>query len=161
MCWAKNSSRSLATSVPNASKKRSNGNFESINMAEPPGIFTVISGMPAESASVVDFCLVYSWPSRSPADCKSNSSWASPNFPLAWLLDKAPAIFLVSSKIDSLALRISLIVVSSFASASVRTRFASFDWTDNFSTVDFIAFNSAVNLIEFSVLPRSASNCFL
>ena len=29
------------------------------------------------------------------------------------------------------------------------------------STVDFIAFNSAVNLMEFSVLPRSASSCFL
>ena len=32
------------------------------------------------------------------------------------------------------------------------------DCTDNFSTVDFIAVNSAVNLIAFSVLPRSASN---
>ncbi|CAB4867307.1 unannotated protein [freshwater metagenome] len=117
--------------------------------------------MPEESASVVDFCLEYSCPSRNPADCRSNSSCASPNFPLACELDNAPAIFLVSSKIDSLALRISLIVVSNFASASVLIRFASFDWIDNFSTVDFIAVNSAVNLIELSVLLRSASNCFL
>ena len=147
--------------MPKASRKRSKGNLESTNIALPPGIFTVISGIPDESASVVDFCLVYSCPSRSPADCSSSSSCASPNFPRVCELDRAPAIFLVSSKIDSLALRISLIVVSSLASASVRIRLASLDCWDNFSTVDFIAFNSAVNLMEFSVLPRSASSCFL
>ena len=144
--------------MPKASRKRSKGNLESINSCEPPGIETVTSGIPEESESVVDRCAVYSCPSRSPAFCNNSSNCASPNFPRVCELDKAPAIFFVSSKIDSDARRISKIVVLSFASASVRMRLASLDWVVNFETDSLTANSSAFNLIADSVLVRSASS---
>ena len=101
---------------------------------------------------------VYSCPSRKPACSSKSSNWASPNFPRVCELDNAPAIFLVSSKIDSDARRISRIVVLSFASASVRMRLASLDWVVNFDTESLTANSSAFNVIAVSVFLRSASS---
>ena len=156
MCSRRSSSRCSCSSVPNASRKRSKGNLESIKSLEPPGIATVISGIPEESESVVERCATYSWPSRSPACSRRSSNCASPNFPRVCELASAPAIFLVSSKNVVDAFRISSIVPTNCTSDAILFSDASCACRRIRSTVLFISSICVAIFVSFSLLASAA-----
>ncbi|CAB4961833.1 unannotated protein [freshwater metagenome] len=135
--------------------KRSNGNLESINNLVPPGMRTVISGIPEESSSVVERCAVYSISLCKPASSSISSSWASPNFPRFCEWESAPAIALVCATSDSLWLDIALTWVRISDSASMRRRSASDASFCNFSIADFIASISVASFEPAIALSRS------